>query len=146
MVKTASAVDWYAKEHLKLLVQLENKELTLGEYVVKHQDILQKAKSIEDLTSLKKRNTELQDQVLLNDTTNKLMEKQTAVEWLQNELVGLDTAFSYCTFNDKLKQAKQMEKEQIMKAVDRGFDEGCKHPEDITLKDAEQYYNETFGK
>jgi len=69
----------------------------------------------------------------------------TAVEWLQNELVGLDTAFSYCTFNDKLKQAKQMEKEQIMKAVDRGFDEGCKHPEDITLKDAEQYYNETFG-
>jgi hypothetical protein len=74
------------------------------------------------------------------------MAQQTAVEWLQNELVGLDTAFSYCTFNDKLKQAKQMEKEQIMKAVDRGFDEGCKHPEDITLKDAEQYYNETFGK
>ena len=70
----------------------------------------------------------------------------TAVEWLQNELVGLDTAFSYCTFNEKIKQAKQMEKEQIMKAVDRGFDEGCKHPEDITLKDAEQYYNETFGK
>jgi hypothetical protein len=60
----------------------------------------------------------------------------TAVEWLQNELVGLDTAFSYCTFNDKLKKAKQMEKEQIMEAW-IGTN---------TCDSAEQYYNETFGK
>lgn len=104
-----SAVDWYAKEHLKLLVQLENKELTLGEYVVKHQDILQKAKSIEDLTSLKKRNTELQDQVLLNDTTKKPMSKNnmTAVEWLW-ELCEKKGGFN----SKDLEQAKQMEAEQ----------------------------------
>ena len=39
-----------------------------------------------------------------------------------------------------------MFKEQIMKAVDRGFDEGCKFPEDISLNNAEQYYNETYNK
>ena len=37
-----------------------------------------------------------------------------------------------------------MEKEQIMRAVNIGFKEGCKHPEDITLDSAEQYYNETY--
>ena len=32
-----------------------------------------------------------------------------------------------------------------MKALDRGFDEGSSFPEDITLNNAEQYYNETYG-
>jgi hypothetical protein len=68
---------------------------------------------------------------------------QTAVEWLF-EQIPAEWSSSKSAF-DAYQQAKQMEKEQIMKAVDRGFDEGCKHPEDITLKDAEQYYNETFG-
>jgi len=71
------------------------------------------------------------------------MEKNnmTAVEWLQNELVGLDTAFSYCTFNDKLKQAKQMEKEQITDAYIMGsYDMASKEFK------PEQYYNETYGK
>ena len=40
----------------------------------------------------------------------------------------------------------QVEKEQIMKAVDRGFDEGCKFPEDMSLSNSEQYYNETYNK
>ena len=71
------------------------------------------------------------------------MTQQTAVEWLQNELVGLDTAFSYCTFNDKLKQAKQMEKEQIINAGSAGYD----YCEDGKVRwMGEQYYNETFGK
>ena len=42
-----TAVDWYAIEHRKLLIQLESKELSLGEYVVKHQDILEQAKQME---------------------------------------------------------------------------------------------------
>ena len=42
-----TAVDWYAKEHHRLLIQLESKELSLGEYVVKHQDILKQAKQME---------------------------------------------------------------------------------------------------
>jgi hypothetical protein len=69
---------------------------------------------------------------------------QTAVEWLF-EQIPAEWSSSKSAF-DAYQQAKQMEKEQIMKAVDRGFDEGCKHPEDITLKDAEQYYNQTYGK
>jgi hypothetical protein len=71
----------------------------------------------------------------------------TAVEWLQNELVGLDTAFSYCTFNDKLKKAKQMEKEQIEDAHIEGQRVFDKHPHTQWTNDqAEQYYNETYGK
>ena len=42
-----TAVEWYAIEHRKLLIQLESKELSLGEYVVKHQDILEQAKQME---------------------------------------------------------------------------------------------------
>ena len=67
------------------------------------------------------------------------MKQQTAVEWLWNlsqtkELQASD-----------FEQALAMEKEQIMKAIDRGFDEGSSFPEDITLNNAEQYYNETYG-
>ena len=69
---------------------------------------------------------------------------QTAVEWLVQELTVVYPRIQ--EMNLLTDKARHMEKEQIMKAVDRGFDEGCKHPEDITLKDAEQYYNETYGK
>lgn len=71
----------------------------------------------------------------------------TAVEWIVEEINKISVSREATLFIEKLRnQAKQMEKEQIMKAVDRGFDEGCKHPEDVTLRDAEQYYNETYGK
>jgi hypothetical protein len=66
------------------------------------------------------------------------MAQQTAVEWLQSlHKKGILIEKSF-------KMAKAMEKEQIIKAVDRGFDEGCKFPEDISLNNAEQYYNETY--
>lgn len=71
--------------------------------------------------------------------------KQTAVEWFLSELERMQ----YFIGNDMLqafKQAKAMEKEQIVDAVNVGFEEGCKFPEDIKLKNAEQYYNETYGK
>jgi hypothetical protein len=83
------------------------------------------------------------------------MAQQTAVEWFfevlaHNDIIDhkklCDDENLYNLLYSLKNQAKQMEKEQIMKAVDRGFDEGCKFPEDITLKDAEQYYNETYGK
>jgi hypothetical protein len=44
----------------------------------------------------------------------------------------------------KCKELIELEKEQIIKALEIGFDEGCKFPEDIRLNDAEQYYNETY--
>lgn len=83
-MENPSAVEWYAIEHGKLLIQLENKELTIGEYVVKHHDILQKAKSIEDLTNLKKRDSELQEHILSNNTTNEIVDKQPSIGWLAN--------------------------------------------------------------
>jgi hypothetical protein len=61
---------------------------------------------------------------------------QTAVEWLFEQLDIVDSSISYEYF----KQAKEMEKEQIMKTW---YD--CKLS--IIIKnptDAEQYYNETF--
>jgi hypothetical protein len=61
--------------------------------------------------------------------------KQTAVEWLESKM---PTVFKDLTINKQLiKQAKEMEKEQIIDAFNEGyFDE----------KSAEQYYNETFKK
>jgi hypothetical protein len=79
------------------------------------------------------------------------MAQQTAAEWLISEL-------RHCleesgnieiipTLLDRLEvQAKEMEKQQIVKAVNVGFDEGCKFPEDIKLGSGEQYYNETYKK
>ena len=62
---------------------------------------------------------------------------QTSVEWFYQRILAKD-------IQEVFEQAKAMEKEQIMKAVDRGFDEGCKFPEDISLNNAEQYYNEIY--
>jgi len=67
--------------------------------------------------------------------------QQTAVEWLEEQF--LRERFVYDFDFDK---AKEMEKEQIIKAVDVGFDEGCKFPEDIKLGSGDQYYTQTYGK
>lgn len=47
MGKELTAVDFYSKEHLKLLIRLENKELSLGEYVVEHRNLLEQSKEME---------------------------------------------------------------------------------------------------
>ena len=76
-------------------------------------------------------------------------DKQTAVQWLVDQLLNnkgmvvISTSTYY--FNEEVvKQALEMEKDQIMNAVDIGFEEGCKFPEDIKLNNAEQYYKETY--
>jgi hypothetical protein len=45
--KQMTAVEWYSQQHLKLLIKLENKELSIGEYAVQHQEILNQAKQLE---------------------------------------------------------------------------------------------------
>ncbi len=65
--------------------------------------------------------------------------KQTAVEWL---IIQMHTHWTNedVNFQTLLEQAKEMEKEQIIEAYDKGeFNQGCNG-------DAEQYYNETFKK
>jgi hypothetical protein len=78
------------------------------------------------------------------------MSKQTAVEWLENELArrqsiinsepdGFVKQTMYANlYLDLFQQAKQMEKEQIMDAYKADL-----HP--CSDEDAEQYYNETYN-
>jgi hypothetical protein len=62
--------------------------------------------------------------------------KQTAVEWLAEQINPDMKTMQGNIIQDLLEQAKQMEKEQIMEAAERwrGTDF------------AERYYNETYGK
>ena len=63
--------------------------------------------------------------------------KQTAVEWLVDEYFG---GIENCTpdFRFHIQQAKEMEKEQIIDAYDRG------HNEYDIYRNGQNYYNETF--
>jgi hypothetical protein len=76
------------------------------------------------------------------------MKKQTAVEWLINELKLNDTIEkeNLIIVRQIIEQAKAMEKEQIIEA------HGIKREHDIQMgldfwkiKYGEAYYNETFG-
>jgi hypothetical protein len=70
-----------------------------------------------------------------------MKDKQTAVDWvikqINNKSIGDG---DYRTISDVFNQAKQMEKEQIMKAFSRNY----MYPDDIPA--SEKYYNETYGK
>jgi len=63
---------------------------------------------------------------------------QTAVEWLQNKLPSLFEHDDNDFYKKLFEQAKEMEKEQIIKAYTNGS------PEFFDM--AEEYYNETYGK
>ena len=71
-------------------------------------------------------------QILKNMKNQK---KQTAVEWLEQEMLK-----PYLSMKEILKQAKEMEKEQIMDAYWDGGHDVPTHP-----STAEDYYNETFN-
>jgi hypothetical protein len=62
----------------------------------------------------------------------------TAVQWLEQEFIKLESTIGvYGIMYELLEQAKQMEREQIVNAVD-GF------PLDKRHLEGEQYYNETY--
>jgi hypothetical protein len=65
--------------------------------------------------------------------------KQTAVEWLFQELDNYYQMKGNVIKKEILKQAKEMEKEQIIDAYING---GNQHR---FKAEAEQYYNETFN-
>jgi hypothetical protein len=72
------------------------------------------------------------------------MSQQTAVEFILAELdiAKLIEREKLTMAAEVVRQAKQMEKEQIIKAVDSNFNyDNNEYP---TL--GEQYYNETYGK
>ena len=67
---------------------------------------------------------------------------KTAVDWLFEKL--WETPKDKFTWHSILEQAKQMEKEQIIDAIETGWCMGC--DKDLKLLDTEKYYNETYGK
>jgi hypothetical protein len=71
------------------------------------------------------------------------MAQQTAVEWLEDNLIG--NPFSEKDFSHNVnvfKQAKAMEKEQIIEAYCDGFKQGSEGNRILS----EEYYNETYNK
>ena len=67
--------------------------------------------------------------------------EQTAVEFLINKV--LQTNHLKAIFEDEIKQAKEMEKQQIIDAFDSGLYDGGENVSNYNLA-AEEYYNETF--
>jgi len=67
-----------------------------------------------------------------------MKKRQTAVEWLYEHI--LLTPLDIRSINKCLEQAKEMEKEQIIKAVFASMGTNL----DPNIGRAEQYYNETF--
>jgi hypothetical protein len=68
--------------------------------------------------------------------------KQTAVEWLVeqlNEKIDFIPLDKWDMIRDIIQQAKAMEKQQIMNAVDYGTSDWGSY------KDPEVYYNETYN-
>jgi hypothetical protein len=65
--------------------------------------------------------------------------KQTAVEWLQNEIPSIDWENSY--WKNRFQQAKEMEKQQIGEAYEDGYSDS-----DNTFELNKEYYNEQFKK
>lgn len=65
--------------------------------------------------------------------------KQTAVEWLFEKInINLSAPMSV-KFKEMFEQAKEMEKEEIIDAYDKGeWNDGMNG-------NAEQYYNQTYG-
>jgi hypothetical protein len=63
--------------------------------------------------------------------------KETAVEWLFNQLPTIDKYDPY--YADIIKQAKELEKNQIKNAWLNSLTKG-------DYNSADEYYNETFNK
>ena len=86
------------------------------------------------------------DKELSKDAENASSANLTAVEWLFSELERMQ----YFIGNDMLeayKQAKEMEKEQIISAFNNGefFAIDYYHPGSPSVDGSENYYIETYG-
>ena len=64
-------------------------------------------------------------------------QKQTAVEWLYEQIKNINKVEYAFSYFEAFEQAKEMEKEQIIKAIDYCRDKYI---------DSENYYNENYGK
>jgi hypothetical protein len=72
-----------------------------------------------------------------------LYNMKTAVEWLANELLK---EHPILTNHDAINQAKEIEKQQIIDAYQKGIYNGQTNFGYGNNVTSEQYYNETFNK
>jgi len=70
---------------------------------------------------------------------------ETAVEWIEDKI---QSDMTFIEILGLIRQAKEMEKQQIMAAFNEGEINSVDYfnVENITIEEAEQYYNETFEK
>jgi hypothetical protein len=66
---------------------------------------------------------------------------KTAVEWLEAYLKKFNHIQESLSLRKAFEQAKEMEKQQIIDAINFGDERG----KITTYKSSEQYYNETFN-
>ena len=76
------------------------------------------------------------------------MSNKTAIEWLEYQFLSPATLYGHRLIMDKLKKAKQMEKEQKIKFAQIVLDKAeCSHTGMVYLEeDLEDIYNKTYGK
>jgi len=105
-------------------------------------------------------NKEEQKQLIIDimdaDAKDGLYKQQTAVEWLIKQLrllafnqkthLGLgDIRVTQGLLDELYEQAKEMEKERIETAYNKGTVHGIDYPESTLPLTGEQYYNQTYG-
>ena len=74
------------------------------------------------------------------------MKQQTAVDWLVEEINKLNISNEARLFINKLKkQAKEIERERIETAYDKGTVHGIDYPDSLLPLTAEHYYKQTYG-
>ena len=81
------------------------------------------------------------------------MTKKTALEWFleaigykqESDRTTIINIHPDCDITDLIKQAKQMEKEQIQKAFSDGQETPINHPT-LPHYSREEYYNNTYSK
>ena len=75
--------------------------------------------------------------------------KKTAVEWLQEQLECFgnkhELQVSWATVDELVEQAKAMHKEEIVEAYREGRTDQQSASDSFYNRNAESYYNETFG-
>lgn len=76
--------------------------------------------------------------------------KQTAVEWLLNQIENdSDTHFhniNWDKFDELINQAKEMEKEQMIEFAEKCLDKALDLDVRTAYIQVEQYYNETYER
>ena len=98
----------------------------------------------------KEQQKQLITEIMSEDAKDGLYEKQTAVEWLIDQLEGDDSKIARVIglkkYNSLIQQAKEMEKQQIVKAWDDAdYAYFSSKETGIDFENGKEYYNEEYG-